>query len=51
LFAVAVAVGAAATAALYGVKPYDPSTLLMVALLLGSGGLAAAFLPALRASK
>lgn len=48
---IAVAAGTAASTILFGVKPHDPSTLIIVTVLLGSGGLIAAFIPALRASK
>lgn len=48
---VVLAMGSAAAAVLYGVKPYDVSILTAVALLLASGGLLAALIPALRASR
>jgi putative ABC transport system permease protein len=41
----------ALTKLLFGVAPNDPATLLFVALLLAATSLAAAWLPALRASR
>lgn len=47
---VAVVAGQAASTLLYGVKPHDATTMLIVIVLLGSGGLIAGLIPALRAS-
>jgi predicted permease len=47
----AVLAGSAASTILFGVKPHDLPTLTVVTLMLGSGGLIAAFIPALRASR
>ncbi len=50
---IALSVAAARTAAsmLYGLKPYDPSTILLAVLLLGTVALVASLLPAQRAAR
>jgi len=47
----AVATGKSATKLLYGLKPYDPLTLVLAAAGLGAVAIAASFLPARRAAK
>jgi len=47
----ALAAGTVMSSAFYGIKPYDPLTLSIVALALSAGGLFAAFIPALKASR
>jgi putative ABC transport system permease protein len=49
--ALALAAGRAATSLLYGLKPYDPLTIVLAALALAGVAAAASFLPAHRASR